>query len=101
MSKISIPVKRTIAILVTLIFCFISIYGMVYEDVAYNDIIPVITMVIGYYFGNVPIQKIGHITRPIFMFVYYMLNLNVTTLICIYNTGLLTIIIHPKEIKFS
>jgi len=47
-----IPVKRTIALSVTAIFCFASVYGMIFGNVQYNDVMPMVGLVIGYYFGK-------------------------------------------------
>jgi hypothetical protein len=54
-----IPVKRTIALSVTAIFCFASVYGMVMGNVQYNDVMPMVGLVIGYYFGK------GHVDSEV------------------------------------
>ena len=49
---IMIPVKRTIALAVAGVFVINSVYGFLTGKVDYNTVLPVITMVIGYYFGK-------------------------------------------------
>lgn len=45
-------VKKIIALTVTLLFVFCSVYGFIYDKVAFNDVIPIVSMIIGYYFGR-------------------------------------------------
>ena len=47
-----IPVKRTIALAVVSVFCFISVYGFITNKASLNDIMPTVCLVVGYYFGN-------------------------------------------------
>lgn len=41
-------VRKTIALLLTVVFCYLSIIGKITQD----QFIPVFSMVIGYYFGK-------------------------------------------------
>lgn len=45
-------VKKIIALTVTALFVFCSIWGFIYDKVAFNDVIPIVSMIIGYYFGR-------------------------------------------------
>ena len=47
-----IPVKRIIALAVTSVFVFASVYGLMTKTVVYNEVTPLISLVIGYYFGK-------------------------------------------------
>ena len=47
-----IHVKKTIALSVTALFIFTASYGFIANKLAFNDIVPIISMIIGYYFGR-------------------------------------------------
>ena len=47
-----IPVKRTIALSVTTVFCLSALYSLYVDRISFNDIMPIVAMVIGYYFGR-------------------------------------------------
>lgn len=44
----SVSIRKTIAVLVTLVFCYLSITGKITS----SEFIPVFSMIIGYYFGK-------------------------------------------------
>lgn len=48
----NLQVKKTIALSVAGVFVVNSIYGFITGKVEYNTILPVVSMVIGYYFGK-------------------------------------------------
>lgn len=41
-------IKKTIALLVTIVFCYLSIKG----EISSSEFIPVFSMIVGYYFGK-------------------------------------------------
>ena len=45
-------VKKIIALTVTALFVFCASYGFVTSKVAFNDVVPIVSMIIGYYFGR-------------------------------------------------
>ena len=47
-----LQVKKIIALSVTFVFCASALYSLYADRISFNDIMPVVSMIIGYYFGR-------------------------------------------------
>lgn len=45
-------VKKIIALTVTALFVFCAVWGFIFDKVNFNDVVPIVSMIIGYYFGR-------------------------------------------------
>jgi hypothetical protein len=45
-------VKKIIALSVTLVFCLSALYSLYEDRISFNDIMPIVSMILGYYFGR-------------------------------------------------
>ncbi|MEG1287414.1 MAG: hypothetical protein RSD13_05115 [Clostridium sp.] len=52
-------VKKTIALLVTIVFCYLSIIG----KISSSEFIPVFSMIVGYYFGKSTALEVPNYTH--------------------------------------
>ena len=54
-----LQVKKIIALSVIGVFCIASLYSLYMDRVEFNDIMPMVAMVVGYYFGRGHGEEIG------------------------------------------
>jgi hypothetical protein len=47
-----LQVKKIIALSVTAVFCLSALYSLYVDRISFTDIMPIVAMVIGYYFGR-------------------------------------------------
>ena len=47
-----LQVKKIIALSVTLVFCLSALYALYVDRISFNEIMPIVSMIIGYYFGR-------------------------------------------------
>ena len=59
MIRMKLQVKKIIALAVTMVYVLASLYSLFVGKATYNDILPVVAMVIGYYFGRGHGEEIG------------------------------------------